>query len=255
METTSKLHPAKSFTSKGFPRVVAHRGFSKACPENTLPAFGAAVALGADEIEFDVWPSVDGELVVIHDPDLNRTTDGAGIVMNLPWADIVKVDAGIKKGEQWRGVRVPRLEEVWDVFAGQMEFNIHVKDPGEDGFVIRKIQHLAEKYGIADQIYIAGVNDVMEQLLQYAPEMERCCLNGQNGWNLVDKGIEYKCGRVQFANRYCDAAHIQKAHDAGIICNLFYADDPDEATTYYKMGIDSVLTNALAEVLPVIITR
>lgn len=241
--------------SKTYPRVVAHRGFSKACPENTLPSFGAAVALGADEIELDVWPSADGELVVIHDTDLNRTTDGAGTVMNLPWADIAKVDAGIKKGEQWRGVRVPRLEDVWDAFAGQIEFNIHVKDPGEDGLVIRKIQRLAQKYSIVDEIYVAGVNDVMEQLLHLAPDMARCCLTGQNTWALVDKGIEYQCGRVQFFTKYCDAAHIQKAHDAGIICNLFYADDPDEASRYYEMGIDSILTNALAEVLPVVRKR
>jgi len=243
---------AKVLLPKPYPRAVAHRGFSKACPENTLPAFGAAVALGADEIELDVWPSADGELVIIHDPSLDRTTDGAGTVMNLPWADIAKVDAGIKKGEQWRGVRVPRLEDVWDAFGGQIEFNIHIKDPGEDGLVIRKVKQLAERYGIAEQVYVAGVDDVMQCMLQLAPEIGRCCLNGQHGWNLVDKGIEYQCGRVQFANRYCDADHIQKAHDAGIICNLFYADDPRQAEEYLEMGIDSILTNALAEVLPVV---
>lgn len=243
---------SKVLLPKAYPRAVAHRGFSKACPENTLPAFGAAVALGADEIELDVWPSADGELVVIHDPDLHRTTDGVGTVMNLPWTDIAKVDAGIKWGEQWRAVHIPRLEEVWEAFGGQIEFNIHVKDPGEDGLVIRKIQQLAEKYGIADQIYIAGMNDVMVQSLRLAPDLARCCLTGQNTWRLVDKGIEYQCGRVQFSNKYCDEEHIQKAHDAGIIGNLFYADDPDEAARYLEMGIDSILTNALAEVLPVV---
>jgi glycerophosphoryl diester phosphodiesterase len=241
--------------SKTYPRVVAHRGFSKACPENTLPAFGAAVALGADEIEFDIWPSADGELVIIHDPSLHRTTDKTGVVKELNWIDIASADAGVKFGEQWRAVRVPRLEDVWGAFAGQMEFNIHIKDPGEDGFVVREVKQLAEKYGIVDQIYVAGIHDVMECMLQYAPEIERCCLNGQNGWNLVDKGIEYKCGRVQFANRFCDEEQISKAHDAGIICNLFYADDPDEAARYYEMGIDSILTNALAEVLPVVRKR
>jgi len=247
--------PAKVLLPKAYPRIVAHRGFSKACPENTLPSFGAAVALGADEIEFDIWPSADGELVIIHDPTLDRTTDKTGVVKEMNWAEIAVADAGVKFGDQWRGVCVPRLEDVWDAFAGQLEFNIHIKDPGGDGFVIRKVKQLAAKYGIIDQIYVAGMQDVMQCMLQYAPEIERCCLNGQNGWNLVDKGIEYKCGRVQFANRYCDAEHIQKAHDAGIICNLFYADDPDEAARYYEMGIDSILTNALAEVLPVVRKR
>jgi len=241
----------KVLLPKAYPRVVAHRGFSKACPENTLPAFGAAVALGADEMELDVWPSADGELVVMHDSSLDRTTDQTGVIKETQWAEIAKADAGIWRGEQWRGVHVPRLEEVWEVFAGQIEFNIHIKDPGEDGLVIRKIKALAEQYNISDQIYVAGNNDVMESMLQYAPEIARCCLNGQNDWNLVDKGIEYKCSRVQFANKYCNEEQINKAHNAGIIGNLFYADDPTEAARYYEMGIDNILTNALAEILPV----
>ena len=57
-------------------KLCAHRGLSHACPENTLPAFGAAIALGVDEIEFDLWLSADGVPVVCHDPRVDRTTDG-----------------------------------------------------------------------------------------------------------------------------------------------------------------------------------
>lgn len=244
--------PSKVLLPRPYPRVVAHRGFSKACPENTMPAFGAAVAMGADEIELDVWPSADGELVVMHDPSLDRTTTKSGNIKETSWSEIVKADAGTWHGEAWRGVRVPRLEDVWDAFAGQIEFNVHIKDPGEEGMVIRRIKKLAEQHGISEQIYIAGDHDVMKDVLQYAPEISRCCLAGQGGWNLVDFGMEYQCRRVQFPNKYCNQKQIKRAHDAGIICNLFYADEPDVARQFLDIGIDSILTNALAEVLPIV---
>ena len=64
----------------GYPRVCAHRGFHTQLPENTLPAFGAAIALGADEIEFDLWETADGVPVAIHDPKLDRVSNGTGVV-------------------------------------------------------------------------------------------------------------------------------------------------------------------------------
>jgi glycerophosphoryl diester phosphodiesterase len=71
-----------------FPRVCAHRGLSGLCPENTLPAFAAAVALGADEIELDVWASRDGELVVCHDDNVARTSNGKGLIGQMLWKPI-----------------------------------------------------------------------------------------------------------------------------------------------------------------------
>ena len=65
-----------------YPRICAHRGFSVVAPENSMPAFGAAIALGAEEIEFDLWPTVDGEIVSIHDRSLDRVSNGTGLVTN-----------------------------------------------------------------------------------------------------------------------------------------------------------------------------
>ena len=78
----------------------------------TLPAFAAAMAAGAHEIEFDLWASRDDVLVVCHDAAVDRTTDGRGKVAELTWEEIRGLDAGIRLGDAWRGVRIPRLEEV-----------------------------------------------------------------------------------------------------------------------------------------------
>ncbi len=97
-----------------FPHIVAHKGLSGVCPENTLASFGAAVGLVVDEIETDLWGCRDGKLVVCHDPDILRTTSVQGIITEMDWADIKERDAGSWFGTDWRGVCVPCLDEVLD---------------------------------------------------------------------------------------------------------------------------------------------
>ena len=105
-------HPERAcqLAESSFPRLCAHRGLSKACPENTLPAFAAAIASGAHEIEFDVRTSRDGIAVVCHDESVDRTTNGRGKVAELTWEELRRLDTGASFGEGWEGVRLPRLE-------------------------------------------------------------------------------------------------------------------------------------------------
>ena len=110
-----------------YPRVCAHRGFNTIAPENSMPAFGAAVALGAEEIEFDVWSTVDGELVSIHDDSLERVSDGEGIVYEKTFTELQKMDFGIKFGESFRGLRICRFEDILRQFASRVIMNIHIK--------------------------------------------------------------------------------------------------------------------------------
>jgi glycerophosphoryl diester phosphodiesterase len=100
--------------------VVAHRGAPYAAPENTMAAFRAAAEMGADAIELDVHRSADGEVVVIHDPDLDRTTDRSGPVAQLTAAEIRLADAGA-------GERVPVLAEVLDWLPAQLGLVIEIK--------------------------------------------------------------------------------------------------------------------------------
>src|SRR5882672_6860309 len=102
------------------PRVFGHRGAAGVAPENTLASFRRARADGADVFELDVHATADGEIVVLHDPTLERTTDGAGAVSALPFAVVTRLDAGYRfttdAGHthpfRGRGVRVPRLAEL-----------------------------------------------------------------------------------------------------------------------------------------------
>ncbi|GGU05924.1 glycerophosphoryl diester phosphodiesterase [Sulfodiicoccus acidiphilus] len=94
------------------PEIWGHRGARGLAPENTLPAFKLAAKLGVDGVELDVHLTKDGEVVVIHDDRVDRTTNGSGYVKDITFEELSKLDAGSKFGSQWSGTRVPRLREV-----------------------------------------------------------------------------------------------------------------------------------------------
>lgn len=113
--------------SKKFPLVIAHRGDSTHCPENTMAAFHKAVAEGADMIEFDVRQSADGEFVVIHDATLDRTTNGTGEVSAKTLEELRTLDAGSWFDSKFAEEKIPVLKEVFKEFKDKTLFNVEVK--------------------------------------------------------------------------------------------------------------------------------
>lgn len=227
-----------------FPRLCAHRGLSEACPENTLPAFAAAIVVGAHEIELDVRTSRDGIAVVCHDGSVDRTTDGSGEITNMDWADIRRLDAGVRFGQAWRGVRIPTFEQVLDCTDGRVGLNIHVYDIGPDGRTLKGVCDLMRERGIVDISYLAlGTEAAMRCARDYAPEIARACLIKQDEpTTSLAMAKQYDCRRIQFF-RNVTRQHIQHAHDMGLICNMYSSDEPADAMTYVNSGIDVVLTN------------
>ncbi len=239
----------KSLNPHAFPRICAHRGLSLACPENTLPAFAAALSTGAQELEFDLWSSWDGVAVVCHDESLERTTNGRGKIADMLWADIRKLDAGVKNGPAWRGLRIPRLEEVLDLTAGRMELNIHIKEAGVNGQLVKQTCAILRQRSLCDRAYIAGTAEVLQCALEYAPELPRNCLDGfENPLMQIQTAQKYACRRIQ-TGRHVTAEHTRAARAAGLICNLFWSDDAHEALDYVKQGIQVVLTNCAHQLI------
>ncbi len=124
------------------PAVIAHRGASGTRPENTLAAFTRAVALGAHMIELDVQLTLDGEVVVLHDDTLDRTTSGSGPVARRPWPEVAALDAGAWFGPEFAGERVPRLADV--LAAVPVGVNVELKPGADDGLERRTLEVVAE---------------------------------------------------------------------------------------------------------------
>ena len=110
------------------PLVVAHRGGAALAPENTLGAFENALKIGVDQVECDVHVSQDGELIVMHDPNVSRTTDGNGQISQMTLAEIKKLNAAAKfSGGAWPAQPPPTLGELLDLVKGKAGIQIEIK--------------------------------------------------------------------------------------------------------------------------------
>ena len=230
-----------------YPRICAHRGFNTIAPENRMPAFGAAVAMGAEEIEFDLWPTADGEIVSCHDATLDRVSDGTGKVYEHTLAELRTLDFGAKFDERFRGLGVVTFEDILRKFAGQVVMNVHVKTLSDDydQGAIDRIVALLRRYDCARHAYFMISHDVVARRFQAAaPEVGLCVGHDtRRPWAIVDRAIELGAQKVQLFKPYFNQEMVDKAHAHGILCNVFFADDPEEARRYRAMGIDTILTN------------
>ena len=234
----------------GYPRVCAHRGFSMVAPENSMPAFGAATALGAEEIEFDLWPTADGEIVSIHDRRLDRVSNGTGLVTDHTYSELEKLDFGAKFGERFKGLRIVRFEDILRKFSSQVIMNIHIKPLSYEDIpypeeAMKKIVGLLKKYGAEQHAYFMLETDTqIRQFKQYAPQIPICVGHlAKRPWEIVDRAIAFGCEKVQLFKPYFNREMIERAHENGIKCNVFWSDDPNETKEYLDMGIDTILTN------------
>jgi len=231
-----------------YPRMCAHRGFNTVAPENSMPAFGAAVALGAQEIEFDLWWTKDGEIVSIHDSKLDRVSDGSGFVYEKTYAELLQYDFGAKFGEKFKGLKIITFEEILKKFSSHVVMNVHLKTldnhtPWNEQY-LQKVIDLIEQYDCKKYVYfMTGCEPLMEQLMRMAPDIARCEGAGDHAWTIVDKAIEHGCSKVQLFKPYFNQEMIDKAHAHGIICNVFWSDDLEETKKFLDMGIDVILTN------------
>lgn len=231
-----------------YPRTCAHRGFNTVAPENSMPAYGAAVAMGADEIEFDLWWTKDGEVVSSHDRRLQRVSTGEGYINEHTYEELLQLDFGVKFGEQFAGLKLLTFEQILKKFACQTVMNIHIKTRNNTELLpeeyLQKIIGLIRKYDCSKYVYFMTGNDfVMEQLARLAPDIARCVGAGDDSWGIVDRAIKMGCQKVQLFKPDFNQEMVDKAHEHGIICNVFYADEPEEARRYLEMGIDVILTN------------
>ncbi len=231
-----------------YPRVCAHRGFNTIAPENSLPAFGAAVAMGAEEIEFDIWNTSDGVLVSCHDSTLDRVSDGHGKIYEHTYAELLELVFGAKHGEKFRGLKIPTFEEILQSFAGRVIMNIHVKiwDNNFPDPMIEQIVGLIRKYDAQKHAYFMTANDeIIRQVMEYAPDIP-CCVGwdrNKDPMSMVNRAIELGAYKVQLYKPYFNEETVKKAHEHDILCNVFWSDDPEETKKFREMGIDTILTN------------
>jgi glycerophosphoryl diester phosphodiesterase len=161
-----------SYFAPARPRVFGHRGAAGVAPENTLPSFALAAALGATYLELDVHPTADGEIVVLHDPSLERTTNGEGPISALSWTQVAALDAGYRfthDGHTFpyrgQGVRIPTLRELMNEFPTH-PVNIEIKQGGAR--VVDAVLAVLRGAASLDRVLLAAEHDEIMRTIRQA---------------------------------------------------------------------------------------
>lgn len=225
------------------PFVWAHRGASGRAPENTLAAFRAAEADGADGIELDVHLSRDGVAVVIHDEYLDRTCNGKGPVHSVDLVELRALDAGGWFGEEFAGERLPTLAEVLEWAGDRLRLNIEIKDAAAAREVLALLQ---DRSGV--NVLVSSFDHrLLARLRDKAPLLPLGFLWEGRFWHralsrAVTAGAESFHPRADRTSRQL----VESCHRRGLRVYSWTVDDPQQAQKLVRLGIDGLFTNSPA---------
>ncbi|TRO48794.1 glycerophosphodiester phosphodiesterase [Candidatus Bathyarchaeota archaeon] len=215
---------------------VGHRGAAGHEPENTLRSFRRAMELGADMVELDVQLCGSGELVVIHDGTVDRTTDGTGEVAGMTLGELRALDAGM-------GERIPTLREVIDLAAGRIGINIELKGPGTAEPALRHIEAaLDEGWEIADFHASSFRLEELTAIREFSGEVRTGVLYA------LDSGVMEYAERIGAYSlnphhRAINPDLVSEAHRRGLKVYAWTVNDPADIARMKGLGVDGIISD------------
>jgi glycerophosphoryl diester phosphodiesterase len=219
---------------------IAHRGASDKNPENTLIAFERALELKADGVECDVHLSADGEVVVIHDPTVDRTTNGHGEVEGMTLEELRQLDAGAWKHSRYAGQRIPTLREVIELVRGRAQLFVEIK--GHSPELPRRLIEVLREGGLVDPVWLFTTQRAtLEDLRRLAPGMRIRWREGMESGDFV----------LTWPERLTEAT-VAVYRERGMHVFTTIVDRTpngrarDEAIRMARLGIDGIICNRVA---------
>ena len=183
-------------------QVIGHRGAAALAPENTWASFDRALSIGVDAIETDVHSTSDGQLVLIHDKNLSRTTDGSGVVHETPWSVVKELDAGSWFSAEHAGARVPLLQETLERYGKQTHLVLEVKQAGIE---LRVLEMVREMGLLADVTFSSFFFTIVQNLKSHAPEAKVGSLTidakPETTQRVLDAKLDQICPPAPFLSR------------------------------------------------------
>lgn len=178
------------------PKIYAHRGASHDAPENTMTAFELANEMGADGFELDVVLTKDSQVVVIHDDAVDRTSDGSGMVEEMYYSDLKKLDFGSWKAPEFKGESIPLLNDVCKLVKDKnLLLNIEIKPTRKSAEIEEKVISMCKSFDIVENVVVSSFNHYcLRSIKKQCKELETAIL--------------YQSGIIK-ASRY--ARHVVKA--------------------------------------------
>jgi glycerophosphoryl diester phosphodiesterase len=229
---------------------IAHRGASGSglAPENTLAAFERAIQLGVDAVEFDVRSSRDGELVIMHDPTIDRTTDREGPVSELTFTQLREADAGAWFGPAFAGQRIPTLQEALDLLRHRAVAVVEIKSD----WIAERVLKVAYEVDVADQIVLQSfVPETVRRINAVDPAIPTALLLG----NLPTSPARMRARRVAREILAVGANILNIWHAAltppffeemrkrGVTVWTWTVDEPAVLRDVIQMGVQGIISN------------
>jgi len=240
------------------PLIFAHRGGAALAPENTLAAFDSGRACGVDGFELDVRLSRDGEVVVIHDAEVGRTTDGLARVSALTADELRRFDAGFRftgvDGSAWRGrgVRIPLLRDVLARFPDQL---LIIELKGGDPTLARRTFDVVRQAGALDRVCFGGYRRGILAHIRRLGNSQLCssASREETRWALYRSWVHVPWPWVSYdafqvpetsgRTRVVSPQFVHAAHAAGLVVQVWTVNDEDDMRRLLGWGVDGLITD------------
>lgn len=231
------------------PLIFAHRGAAADAPENTLAAFELAVAQGAHGIELDAKLSADGEIIVFHDPGLERTTNGRGRVADLPLAALRELDAGSSFSPAFRGEKIPTLAEVFETIGKRAFINVELSNyyTKFDYELADKTCALVQRFGLQENVVFSSfLPPNLARTRRLLPEVPRGLLTLAGWKGSWARSFVFNFGDYQALHPHLKDVtpqQIARVHRLGRRVHAYPVVEAEDMRRLFKWGVDGLFTS------------
>ena len=229
--------------------VTAHRGASYVAPENTLAAMAAAVEAGAEFAELDVGLTRDGQVVLMHDRTVDRTTNGTGDLGDHSIPELRALEAGSWFGEEFEGEPIPTLREVIQFAKGQLKLNIEIKTSREEPAIAAAVVDIIRSEDFGEDCMVTSFSrETIEEVKLIAPELRTGFIFGEDypedvfegGWDLLSAN-----------HGVVDSVFVARAKQGGKSVHVWTVDERELMLRLIGLGVDGIISNRPALLLEV----
>lgn len=225
--------------------IYGHRGAKGEAPENTLASFRRCLERGVRHCELDLHLSRDGELMVIHDPTLKRTTGRRGKVSQHEAATLTTYDARLA-GPEWKHpCPIPKLSELFEKCAfDHWQLEVKSASPERAARIVLAIRELAARHALIDRITVtSGSRTVLRTLQRLTPELARGLVAEHDWLDPLKVARQYACSLLALKWTLCNRSRIEKAQRLGLHVSVWTVNDPGMMRRLMDMGVDSLITD------------
>ncbi len=236
-------------SSLKIPKVIGHRGAKAYAPENTIESIKTAASLGVKWVELDVKLTRDGVPIIFHDEELDRTTNGTGLVAQTNYADLRDLDAGSWFGDSFERVRIPTLEEAVDILLQHdLGLNLEIKPcPGREKETAEvALDQLSQIWDDMDNLLISSFQHVsLEAAMDLAPDYARGLLFGGDtmpeNWKEMAEYLDIST--INLGTRLVNREIADDIMDMELPLLVYTVNDPMQARSLQKLGVDAFFSD------------